>query len=147
MYRYLPKGVHIIGIGNNITCSNWSWVMGPRPKYSLKYTLIYLFPGTLYKLLPLLLLLEIGLPCWWANCGYTTSLPTKTLTLFYSGNWPWCLPWRIVPWFFAFLAAELIEITDFAFLDQFVYSKRFFWYPYCYGLWHFMSSGICHKMW
>ena len=31
-------------------------------------------------------------------------------------------------------------------LDQFVWSIRFFWYPYWHTLWHFMSYGICHKM-
>ena len=30
-------------------------------------------------------------------------------------------------------------------IDQFVWSIRFFWYPYWHTLWHFMSYGICHK--
>ena len=47
---------------------------------------------------------------------------------------------------FCILCCKLRGITDFAFLGQFVCSMRFFWYPYCYGLWHFMSYAICHKM-
>ena len=34
----------------------------------------------------------------------------------------------------------------FKILDQFVWSIRFFWYPYWHTLWHFMSYGICHKL-
>ena len=32
------------------------------------------------------------------------------------------------------------------FLAQFVWSIRFFWYPYWHTSWHFMPFGICHKM-
>ena len=49
-------------------------------------------------------------------------------------------------WFFAFLASKLIKFAGFEVIDPFVCSMRFFWYPYCYGLWHFMSYGMCHKM-
>ena len=31
-------------------------------------------------------------------------------------------------------------------IDQFVWSIRFIWYPYCRTLCNFMPYGICHKM-
>ena len=44
--------------------------------------------------------------------------------------------------FFASLCANLMVNYP---IDQFVWSIRFFWYPYCHTLWHFMSYGICNK--
>ena len=42
-------------------------------------------------------------------------------------------------WVFAFYATELAENLALASIDQFAWLRQFFWYPYCYGSWHFMS--------
>ena len=38
------------------------------------------------------------------------------------------------------------KCVKYFFIAAFVWFIRFFWYPYCYGSWHFMSYDICHKM-
>ena len=50
-------------------------------------------------------------------------------------------------WSLAFYALKLIEIANKIGIDQFVCSMRFFWYPYCYGLWHFMPYVIKCQLW
>ena len=76
----------------------------------------------------------------WANLGMSIShlnlqsiLPknTKEILLFY---------------FFGFCFIFCSCQTILHNLDHFVWSIRFFWYPYCHTLWHLMSYGICHKM-
>ena len=39
-----------------------------------------------------------------------------------------------------------VEMLVLTFIAEFVWFIQFFWYPYCYGSWHFMSYDICHKM-
>ena len=71
---------------------------------------------------------------------------TDHWTYFLQRNWLKNRKENLVSWFFAFYAFKLIKMTNFAFLDQFVCSLPFFWYPYCYMLWHFVLYDICHKM-
>ena len=52
-------------------------------------------------------------------------------------------------WYFSFLHfLEIFFSCPMVFdpMDQFVWSIRFFWYPYWHTVWNFMSYGICHKM-
>ena len=48
--------------------------------------------------------------------------------------------------FFAFFAKFFMILRVHYPIDQFVWSIRFFWYPYWHTLWHFMSYGMCHKL-
>ena len=48
--------------------------------------------------------------------------------------------------FFAFFATFFSILRVHYPIDQFVWSIRFFWYPYRHTLWHFMSYDICHNI-
>ena len=48
--------------------------------------------------------------------------------------------------FFAFYPLFCSQLMVLNHLDQFVWSRRFFWYPYWHSLWHLMSYGTYHKM-